>query len=109
MRVALTGQRVTVTEIVRRHAEEKAERFDKYVDGVRNVRIVLAPEGDRYRAEAIVQAARGNNFIGRGIGRDLCAAIDGAAEKIEHQLARYKGKTVDRKGKRRTREIAEAE
>lgn len=92
MKVEITGRHLEITEIAKAHAEDRAARLDRYAIGGHGIKIILGPEGNAYRAEVII-----SDHVGVGTGKDLCAAIDVATDKIERQLAKLKEKRTEHK------------
>jgi putative sigma-54 modulation protein len=89
----LTGRNLEVTEALRRYAEEKVGRLQKYLDRITSAHIVLSIEKYRQIVEVTLQV-RDLTIRGEEITEDLYASIDRVVEKLERQLQKYKGKIM---------------
>ncbi|MBM3319318.1 MAG: ribosome-associated translation inhibitor RaiA [Candidatus Eisenbacteria bacterium] len=98
MQVSITARHFDLTEGLRKHAEEKLERLSKYGLPLQEAHVVLAVEKHRHKAEVTVH---GNGFrlTGASESDDMYASVDQAAEKLETQVQRRKGKVLSRKQK----------
>lgn len=95
--VKVTGRHVQVTEDLRRYAQEKAGRLERYFDRVSQIEVVLTNDGDRKVAEMIVHPRKGERVVGTADHEDMFAAIDLVIDKMYQQLHKLKEKTKDAK------------
>ena len=93
MQIFLTGRNLEVTEALRRYAEEKVGRLQKYVEKITSASIVLSLEKYRQIAEVTLRV-RDLTIRGEESTEDLYSSIDLVVEKLERQLRKYKGKLV---------------
>jgi putative sigma-54 modulation protein len=100
MKVSITARHFDLTEGLRKHAEGKLDRLSKYGLPLQEAHIVLAVEKHRHKAEVTVH---GNGFrlTGASESDDMYASVDQAAQKLETQVQRRKGKVLSRKQKER--------
>lgn len=91
MQIFLTGRNLEVTEALRRYAEEKVGRLQKYLDKITSAHIVLSLQKYRQIAEVTLRV-RDFTIRGEESTEDLYSSIDLVMEKVERQLQKYKGK-----------------
>ncbi len=105
MNVVLNGRGVEITDRLRGYATEKLTRLQRLVDRITRIEVELVKERnprvkDRHRVEVAVVTPRAA-LRAHGAGADHFTAIDQAAERIEGQVRKRKGR-VARKGARQT-------
>lgn len=96
-KVETVARNMRLTDNTREYVEKKAAKLEKHLSGIDEIRIELThaktarSATDRQVAQLTV---RGKGFILRTEERsdDLHAAFDTALDKIQRQIARYKGK-----------------
>ncbi|HWR21548.1 MAG TPA: ribosome-associated translation inhibitor RaiA [Verrucomicrobiae bacterium] len=98
MQITITTRNIENTEALKRYAEEKIARLQKFVDHITSVHIVLSGEKHRQIAEVTLHV-REHTIRGEESSADLYSAIDLVADKIERQILRYKEKVVDHSGR----------
>lgn len=91
MQVSVTFRHMDPTDALREYAQEKLERLQKYLDGPFDVHVVLSTEKFVHIAEVTAQT-RGASFAGTDRSEDMYASIDGAVDKVERQVVKYKEK-----------------
>jgi putative sigma-54 modulation protein len=91
MQIFLTGRNLEVTEALRRYAEEKVGRLQRYLERITSAHITLSVEKYRQVAEVTLRV-RDLTIRGEESSEDLYASIDLVAEKLERQVQKYKGK-----------------
>lgn len=96
MIVEIVGRGIEVTDAIRRHATEKAEKLTKYFDGVKQITVTLTREDHsnhaQFNVELIIDVVHHDDFIASAKGDDLYGAIDLAVQKGSRQLTDYKDK-----------------
>jgi len=113
MQISIATRNLENTEALKRYAEEKIDRLQKFVDRITSVHVVLSVEKHRQIAEVTLHV-REHTIRGEESSDNLYSAIDLVADKIERQLIRYKEKVVDHSGRgagrlRSREELAPAE
>jgi len=98
VQIAITGRNLEITEALRRYAEEKVARLQRFVDQITSVHVILMIEKYRQIAE-ITLRIRDLTIRGEESSDDLYCAIDLVADKIERQILRYKEKIVEHVGR----------
>ncbi len=97
MKITITGRHVNVHETLKSYAEEKAAKLERYMDGMREIEIVLSAEGDLKTAEMIAHPRKGDRIVGQTRHEDQFAAVDLLIDKMSQQLRRTKEKIQDRR------------
>ena len=94
MKVEVTARHMEVTDLVRDYAHEKVERLEKFFDNIRKLEVILDKEktNERYSAEMIASATRGQILVCHSTDVSATAALDLVADKMERQLTRFKEK-----------------
>jgi putative sigma-54 modulation protein len=91
MQVNITFRHLEPTEALKSHVKGRVEHVQRYIDRPSEAHAVLHVENLSHHAEITVKAGR---FLLRGTAKtkDMYASIDEAADKIERQLKKHKGK-----------------
>jgi putative sigma-54 modulation protein len=91
MQVNITFRHLEPTEALKAHVKGRVEHVQKFIDRPSEAHAVLHVENLSHHAEITVKAGR---FLLRGTAKskDMYASIDEAADKIERQLLKHKGK-----------------
>lgn len=98
--LVLKGKNLDITEELRQYIEKRANKLDRYLPDLSEVRIDLSVQKTRSSQDRQVaqMTVRSNGVILRAEERaeEMSVAIDAVIEKMHRQIARYKGKRVDR-------------
>jgi putative sigma-54 modulation protein len=96
MQVSVTFRNVEPTEALKEFAAEKVARIEKYVHTPTDAHVVLSVEKHMHKADITI---KGHGMLMRGKGQteDMYASIDGAVERIERQVKRYRNKLTSHK------------
>ncbi|NJD69379.1 MAG: ribosome-associated translation inhibitor RaiA, partial [candidate division NC10 bacterium] len=105
MQMTLTTRNIEMTDALRRYAEEKIARLQKFVNQITSVHVILSVEKHRQIAEVTLHV-REHTIRGEESSSDLYSAIDLVADKLERQILRYKDKIVEHSGRGRGRSHA---
>jgi putative sigma-54 modulation protein len=96
--ITVSGRHLEITEAIRQHAEERANRLPKYYDLISGIEIILdGSAAKRKRAEIVVIAEHKNTFVAHHEGLDLYGCIDQAFHKVQQQIAAHKERFRNRK------------
>lgn len=94
MRTEVVGRNLEITDAIRLHAEEKAEKLPKYYDGVQQITFRLSRMDHQHRGrfgvELQVDVEKHDDFISHADDDDLYTAIDAAVTKSARQLSDFK-------------------
>ena len=94
-RVRVVGRHVRLPDGIKGYATDRAERLGRY--DLAKMEVVLSSEASGYRAEIIASSRRGQTFVSHAEHGDYAGAIDLAADKLERQLSRTKGKVREKR------------
>jgi len=98
MRLELTGRHLTITQGTRTLVEERiAHTLRLLNDSAVSAHVVLTRERTRIRAEVTLHARRERFLHGEATGPDLALALGAAADKVDQQARKLKGKLNERK------------
>ena len=105
MEIRTTARRVRMTPAAHQHLEERLSKVARYVrdlqgDGT-TAHVKLTGEKNRVLAEILLHV-RHEDVIARGDADDVWSALDGAADRLEHQLRRLKERKSRKVVARRT-------
>jgi putative sigma-54 modulation protein len=96
MQVSVTFRHMEATDSLKSFASDKVSRIEKYMHTPTDAHVVLSVEKHQHRAEINV-TANGMRIRGEETSADMYGSIDGAAQKIERQLKRYRNKLASHK------------
>ncbi|MCE9625798.1 MAG: ribosome-associated translation inhibitor RaiA [Deltaproteobacteria bacterium] len=107
MKTMVTFRHMPASNALRDHAEEKAEKFMKYLIDPVDIHVVLMVEKIRQIAEITVKS---KNFTAHGVeeSTDMYTSIDKVTSKIEAQLRKHKEKVKAHKSESKAYEAIEA-
>jgi len=96
MQLSITGKQIDIGNSLRTYVQTRlthavAKYFDSPVDGS----VTFSREGHEYRADCTVHLASGLHLHAQGRSTDIYASFDGAAERMDKRLRRYKGRIRD--------------
>jgi putative sigma-54 modulation protein len=96
MNTMVTFRHIPSSPPLRRFAEQKVEKFKKFLIEPIDIHIVLSVEKIRHIAEITLQS---KSFSAHGAeeNSDLYTAVDNVIDKIEAQLRKHKGKVKGHK------------
>jgi ribosome hibernation promoting factor len=105
MDVTVRGRNIEVSEQLRATAEEKVARVARLLQGMDQAEVHFMEEKNPRISEKevceLVLAGHGHIVRARAASSDAFTALDHAAAKLEHQLAKLKGKLLSRSHPRR--------
>lgn len=98
MQIQVSGKGVNVGEALSTHVQTRAEEgISKYIDRINSVQVVISKESHNFRADIHANIGTHAGLVVRAhaVSADAHAAFDGALERIEKQLRRYKRKITN--------------
>jgi len=98
MDIRVSGHQMTTGEALQTHVEQRLTTMaDKYFSRALSSTVTFgkAPAG-AFRCDIIMHVMQGLVLKGSAHAQDAHLSLDGAAEKIDKQLRRYKRRLVDR-------------
>jgi putative sigma-54 modulation protein len=84
--VTISGRHVAVTDAMREHARQRAEKLAVLSQHLMRAKITLSIESGRQIAEVIASVRKHGEMVAKSESHDMYAAIDEATAKIEKQL-----------------------
>jgi putative sigma-54 modulation protein len=103
MIIVVNGRNVEVTPSLKKYAEDKISKFDRYLANISEVNITLSIQKHRHKAEVLIKA-NGTKIQAEGITDELYSSIDEVAAKLDKQIKKLKGKIIaSRKGNEKTK------
>jgi putative sigma-54 modulation protein len=105
MRTSVTFKNIDPSNNLKAYAEEKLNRFDRFLDSPSEANVVLSVEKFRHIAEINI-IGRKLNIVGKEETNDMYSAIDMVLDKIGKQLKKNKEKIRDRRGGAKIGEFA---
>jgi putative sigma-54 modulation protein len=97
MQVSVTGRHMSVSDQLKTHCSEKAERLIRFFDRITRVEVVLDGHDGMHSAEMIVHSDGTPPFVASEEHADPFAAVDLLIDKLERQISRHKEKLRNRK------------
>ena len=107
MQVHTTARHCELDPEIRVFVQQRLERLLRYFRDPRDLmeaHVVVSAEKYRHSAEITLKLRRGE-VVGREQADDPRAAIELAAERLEHQIRRIKEKRLERQRSNRVREV----
>jgi ribosome hibernation promoting factor len=107
MNITVTFRHMPSSEALRTHAEDKVQKFMKYLIEPVDIHVVLRIEKIRQIAEVNVQS---KNYQAHGIeeSHDMYTSIDKVIAKVEGQIRKHKEKIKEHKSNGKAFEVIEA-
>lgn len=105
MQIAVTFRHMEADEGVKEYVKEKVQRLKKFIENPREAHVVLSVEKFRYSAELTI-VRDGLTLNSEGRDRDLYAAVDQMADKMDRQIRERRDKVRRKRGNSLASEIA---
>ena len=91
MQISVSGRHLDIGDAFKVHVEDRLNAIaHKYFDRAIEAQVTLAKEAHNYRVDCTMHANQGTILQARADGSDIYGTFDGAADKVEKQLRRYK-------------------
>ncbi|MEO1277351.1 MAG: ribosome-associated translation inhibitor RaiA [Planctomycetota bacterium] len=91
MRIEVVGRHLDITDAIRQHAEEKAEKLTRFYDRILAVTWTIehhnVASGGSYQVELLVDVEHHDDLVSKDDGSDLYGVIDGVHRKGIRQLS----------------------
>src|SRR6266566_1570144 len=94
MQITVSGRQIEVTESLRSYAAEKIGRVQKHFDHMTTSNVVLQVERNLHKADVTLHA-KGATLAASGEAKDMYAAIDQVADRLDRQVLKHKEKLAD--------------
>lgn len=91
----ITGNHIDVTPALRDYVSAKIEKVVRHFDHITSIHVVLSVEKLEQKAEATLHVDSGANIHADAVDKDMYAAIDALADKVDRQVKKHKEKIQD--------------
>lgn len=95
MQVAIACRHGSLHHDTQAYVTHKAEKLLTYFDRVTAITVTFDFDGNNVKAEILVDAEHKHNFVASETNAEAAAAFDGALQKMEQQIRKYKEKIQD--------------
>ena len=95
MQVLITSRDDSVTNAMKKHAREKADKVVRVFNGITKVEMILGTEGQLHKAEIVLSLIKGDPLTAHATHENLNAAIDLATHQATRSLVKFKEKLRD--------------
>lgn len=100
MQIAVSGKQIDIGEALQTYVKgELPKSVTKYFEAAVSANVVFSKEGHLLRADIVVNEGTGTKFVVKAdaTATDIYAAFDGALERVDKQLRRYKRRIKNHK------------
>jgi len=104
MRLTTTVRHFEATPDIVEYTEKKMLKLKRFFDNILHVDVTMSVEKFRHIAEVNVHV-NGHNFFAKEESDDMKTSIDKAAEDLERQMKKFKGKIISNHHKARKQEV----
>ncbi len=98
MNVSVVARHMDVTDGMKEYALDKANRLEKFYDGLTSISVTLDKEAGQFLVEIVAMGRRKSTFVAHHRDPDLHACYDQCVHKVAEQLRRHKDRVRDRHG-----------
>ena len=91
MKIHFTGRQIEVSPALRKVAEERLTKLDKFLDHLMEAHVILAVEKRRHRAEVVVRG-RHVTLSAAGETADMYSTLSLVADRLERQAKKHRDK-----------------
>ncbi|MBN1257910.1 MAG: ribosome-associated translation inhibitor RaiA [Planctomycetes bacterium] len=109
MQINITGRHFELSDAIRTYAAEKAEKLQKFFNGVTTTDILLKSEDRTFHCEIILHINNNPDVVIDVAHESMYAAIDLALDKAQRQLRRHKERVRGHHRHVERRELTSAE
>lgn len=96
MRYQITGKQIDIGEALQTHVKsELAATLEKYAGRPTDAQVIFSKSAHEYVCETIVHLSTGLTAQAKSHATEIYAAFDGALQKMDKQLRRYKRRLKD--------------
>ena len=96
MNITVNARHMHVTDSLNEYARSKAEKLNKYYNGITSIDVIMDPDHGHGKVEMVVQASRKSTFVAHAESNDLYAGVDRCVDKLSQQIRKHKEKVRDR-------------
>ena len=96
MNISITFRHMDASPAIKRHAEEKVSKLQKFLREPMTAKVTLSLEKLAHTAEVRLSSG-GEHVEAKEVGEDLYASIDKVIDKLERQICGSKESSRDKK------------
>lgn len=100
MKVEFSGKNLSITDALREKVEKKLGKLEKFTGKMVSARITLEIEKHKSVAELVIHCSHDKIYKAKGTSEDMYLAINDAANAIEQQAKKVKGKILSNRTRR---------
>ncbi len=94
----ITGRHIEITDAIRDHAKEKADKLPRFHNNINRVEVLVeGGEGVRFSVEVIAHVEHEELILAKETRTEMYTALDAAFHKMVRQLKKKKEKQRDNK------------
>ena len=98
MEISITGRNIKLTPELKKYAESKLSRIERFYTRIDKCDVILEEEKIRHIAEVVVHL-RTTRIVAKESSLDMYASIDNASDIIKKRLRRLRGKVFSKRRK----------
>jgi len=102
MKLEFSGKNLTITEALKEKVEKKLQKLEKFTGKMVSARVTLEVEKHKNFVELVVHCSHDKIYKAKGQAEDMYLAINHAAEALEQQAKKTKGKILSGRVKAKT-------
>lgn len=95
MEITITTRGITIPDSVRRHTEEKLQRFERYETRPVSTHVSFGGDGSEKTVELRVTVAGGGQHLAHGTATSFRSAVDQAVERLVRQIKKDRERLTD--------------
>lgn len=95
MQINITGRHFEISDAIRDYATEKAEKLQRFYNGITGADVLLKGEDRTFHCEMILHMDNKNTAVVDVKHDSMYAAIDLAVDKAQRQVRKHKEKRKD--------------
>ncbi|MEW6161995.1 MAG: ribosome-associated translation inhibitor RaiA [Nitrospirota bacterium] len=93
MNIIVTGRHLEITPALKKYAEKKIKKFNRYLPNISEAIVTLSIEKYRHKVEVLLKV-NGVLIQAEGITGEIYSSIDEVVEKLDRRVKKYKEKLV---------------
>lgn len=97
MKIEFTGRNFTISQAVKRHAQEQLDKIDSILTNATKAHVILRVEKHHRHIAEIIVHWLDHELTSLSDTTDMYLSISQAADKLRRQALKLKGKIIDRK------------
>lgn len=103
MQIQISGHQVEITPALRNHVESRLDRFERYLDTLTSLNVVLTVEKLQHRADGTLTGT-GCVLHANANEADMYTSIDVMMDKLLQQLRKHREKQQSSRNQAKVRE-----